>query len=97
MLKEGRVGKVGIGSKILPSLMLATPGCWAWEEMGALFAGVFWGVLSMFEGVRDGKPGMQQTMRNLGDDWGESTYGATGKSAFLFLMGSDIAKKQTVD
>lgn len=28
-----------------PSLMLATPGCWAWEEMGALVAGVFCGVL----------------------------------------------------
>jgi hypothetical protein len=28
-----------------PSLMLATPGCWAWEERGALLAGVFWGVL----------------------------------------------------
>ena len=27
--------------EILPSLMLATPGCWACEEMGALVAGVF--------------------------------------------------------
>jgi hypothetical protein len=27
-----------------PSLMLATPGCWACDEMGALFAGVFCGV-----------------------------------------------------
>lgn len=31
---------------MLPSLMLDTPGCWEWEEMGALFAGVFWGVLT---------------------------------------------------
>ena len=30
---------------MLPSLMLDTPGCWEWEDMGALFAGVFWGVL----------------------------------------------------
>lgn len=29
----------------IPSLMLDTPGCWEWEEIGALFAGVFWGVL----------------------------------------------------
>ena len=29
----------------LPSLMLAIPGCWACEEMGALLAGVFCGVL----------------------------------------------------
>jgi len=28
-----------------PSLILATPGCWACEEMGALLAGVFCGVL----------------------------------------------------
>lgn len=27
--------------RYIPSLMLETPGCWAWEEMGALFAGVF--------------------------------------------------------
>lgn len=26
---------------MLPSLMLLTPGCCAWDEMGALFAGVF--------------------------------------------------------
>jgi hypothetical protein len=32
---------------IIPSLMLATPGCWAWEEIGALLAGVFWGVLEV--------------------------------------------------
>lgn len=25
--------------------MLETPGCWAWDEMGALLAGVFCGVL----------------------------------------------------
>lgn len=30
----------------IPSLMLETPGCAAWEEMGAWVAGVFWGVLS---------------------------------------------------
>ena len=30
---------------VTPSLMLATPGCWAWDEIGALLAGVFWGVL----------------------------------------------------
>lgn len=29
----------------MPSLILAMPGCWACEEMGALLAGVFWGVL----------------------------------------------------
>jgi hypothetical protein len=28
-----------------PSLMLEMPGCWACDEMGAAFAGVFWGVL----------------------------------------------------
>lgn len=28
-----------------PSLILATPGCWAREDMGAAFAGVFCGVL----------------------------------------------------
>jgi hypothetical protein len=25
--------------------MVPTPGCWARDDMGALFAGVFWGVL----------------------------------------------------
>lgn len=37
-----------IGSVVafdLPSLILATPGCWAWLEIGALLAGVFCGVL----------------------------------------------------
>lgn len=28
-----------------PSLILATPGCWAWDKRGALLAGVFCGVL----------------------------------------------------
>ena len=35
-----------IGRFNLPSLILATPGCWAWLEMGALLAGVFCGVLN---------------------------------------------------
>jgi hypothetical protein len=26
-------------------MMLEMPGCWACDEMGAAFAGVFWGVL----------------------------------------------------
>jgi len=30
----------------LPSLMLATPGCCARDDMGAAFAGVFCGVLA---------------------------------------------------
>lgn len=33
------------GIQNLPSLMLETPGCWACEEIGALLAGVFCGVL----------------------------------------------------
>ena len=36
---------MGRATRRLPSLMLAIPGCWACEEMGALLAGVFCGVL----------------------------------------------------
>ena len=36
---------MGRANRHLPSLMLAIPGCWACEEMGALLAGVFCGVL----------------------------------------------------
>ena len=36
---------MGRANRRLPSLMLAIPGCWACEEMGALLAGVFCGVL----------------------------------------------------
>jgi hypothetical protein len=57
--------------------MLETPGCWAWEEIGALLAGVFCGVL-FFQSV------FSQAVKE------EESYGATGKSAFLFLMGSDM-------
>jgi hypothetical protein len=38
------VGQQGAASDE-PSLMLAMLGCWACDEIGAAFAGVFWGVL----------------------------------------------------
>lgn len=47
--------------------------------MGALLAGVFCGVLVS---------GLDFFF--LGDKQERGTYGATGKSAFLFLMGSDM-------
>lgn len=67
----------------IPSLMLETPGCWAWEEIGALLAGVFCGVL-FFQSV------FSQAVKEA------ESYGATGKSAFLFLMGSDMVVGELV-
>lgn len=61
--------------------MLVTPGCWAWEEMGALFAGVFWGVLE------DGSVFVicGGSVVNFC-----STYGAVVRSSFLLRIGSDM-------
>jgi hypothetical protein len=44
-MPEGGVGGAGLPCCDLPSLMVPTPGCCAREDMGAAFAGVFWGVL----------------------------------------------------
>lgn len=82
--------------------MLATPGCCARDEMGALSRGVFWGVLM----VGDTLAGEGEQKENCGGfirqaarcgvevsslRWGEAnTYGATGCSWRLLRMGSDM-------
>lgn len=50
-----------------PSLMLAIPGCCAWDEIGALLAGVFWGVLQ------------DQSKSVRSSFWGQWNRGATKK------------------
>lgn len=67
------------------------PGAWAWEEMGALFAGVFWGVLEsialvMGGGVQRGR--WKKACRGQGRRGGGSTYGAV---ALLLLLGIRFA------
>ena len=58
--------------------------------MGALFAGVFCGVLGSKRQYFPPQPFIHEK-RGKGKKESESPYGATGKSAFLFLMGSDMA------
>jgi hypothetical protein len=67
-----------------PSLMLAMPGCWAWEEMGALLAGVFCGVLNV-------KIRCQYHRYHTRIMMNVFTYGAV-MSGRRFLMGSAIVK-----
>lgn len=77
--------------------MLSTPGCWACEEMGALLAGVFCGVLdeikqrsvlATFSLIVAGKRGVSSRRSSSGV--GKGTHGATGRSGRLFRMGSAI-------
>lgn len=63
--------------------MLATPGCWAWDEMGALLAGVFCGVLDIKVWL---VCLVCTAMRRVTE---VSTYGAV-TSGRRFLMGSAI-------
>lgn len=65
-----------------PSLILATPGCAACEEIGALLAGVFCGVLQ--------NRWYQQFLFILVTL--DRTYGAVGRSSFLLRIGSDMLK-----
>jgi hypothetical protein len=81
----------------LPSLIVPTPGFCACDDIGAAFAGVFWGVLvtvaldfgtSMVGGggggVVCGKRLKKSVLRGTG------TYGAEMESIFLLRIGSDI-------
>lgn len=65
--------------------MLETPGCWACDEMGALFAGVFWGVLQILSVTLKGDESQYQLWLK------DRTYGAVWVSGRLFLMGSAIS------
>ena len=56
----------------LPSLIGPTLGAWALEEMGALLAGVFWGVLfKMVLSVRllDHQSTSEQYAKSVDEDW----------------------------
>lgn len=61
--------------------MLETPGCWACDEMGALDAGVFCGVLEQMSAF------LATSSREVHR---QRTYGAPGTSDFLLRMGSAI-------
>lgn len=50
--------------------------------MGALLAGVFCGVLL--------KPGKRRSVTRVEEQESKTTYGAVGRSAFLFGIGSDM-------
>lgn len=76
---EGNV----VGYDNAPSLMLATPGCCACDEMGALLAGVFCGVLEGWSVIERTEKGRK------------ATDGAVCKSSFLFLMGSAMLTEWT--
>ena len=79
-----------------PSLMVPTPGCWACDDMGAAFAGVFCGVLvgcllvfGTF--MVGGGCGRRRSVARVKIAWrGEKTYGAVMESIFLLRIGSDI-------
>ena len=62
----------------LPSLMLEKPGFWACEDIGALLAGVFWGVLQHHS----------QSALSMHDK--RVLHGAVWRSSFLLRIGSDI-------
>lgn len=83
--------------------MVPTPGCWAREDMGAAFAGVFWGVLegclladriSIVAVGCDGRRAGEAV--KLCGGGSEQTYGAVMESIFLLRMGSDILAESDV-
>lgn len=62
--------------------MLATPGCWACDEIGAVAAGVFWGVLEGEKKSANHVENRGSQKETTGIDAGELTAQWPGRGAY---------------